>query len=456
MKLLVIDDELLVRVLAQEAGSALGHTVVGAETLHKGLALAREGVDMVLLDAFLPDGNGLEHVATLRNLPARPEVLVITGYSDGEAVEKALYGGAVEFLTKPLSLPVLKQRIAQLAAFREAKADKSTLAPLRRSGILGNSPTLESALQLLAEAAGSNVNVLLLGETGVGKDLFAQALHSNSPQAGGPFITVDCAALPPTLVESQLFGHAKGAFTSADRKYNGLLSQAHEGTLFLDEVGELPLPMQASFLRVLETRRFRPVGETKEVESNFRLVCATNKELEKQAHMGLFRTDLLFRLQGVTVRIPALRDRVGDIPELAQFAVARFCLQHGMEEKHITPECMDALTHYSWPGNVRELFHTLGQACLAAGRQERLFVGNLPAEMRVTLTRQRLREAVVPVLADLSLPEESLPSLREWKAQAESQYLKTLLHRYKNDMRKAAAVAGVSRGHLYELLKKEI
>ena len=455
MKLLVIDDELLVRVLAQEAGSALGHTVVGAETLHKGLALAREGVDIVLLDAFLPDGNGLEHVAALRNLPARPEVLVITGYSDGEAVEKALFGGAVEFLTKPLSLTVLKERIIQLVAFREAKADKSTLAPLRRSGIVGNSPTLESALQLLAEAATSNVNVLLLGETGVGKDLFAQALHSNSAQAGGPCITVDCAALPPTLIESQLFGHAKGAFTSADRKYSGLLSQAHEGTLFLDEIGELPLPVQASFLRALETRRFRPVGEAKEVESNFRLVCATNKDLEKQAQLGLFRTDLLFRLQGVTVRIPSLRERASDIPLLAQWAVARFCHKQGIEEKHITPECMNALIEYTWPGNVRELLHTLEQACMAAGRQERLFAGNLPAEMRVTLTRQRLRQAVAPVLADLSLPEESLPSLREWKAQAESQYLKTLLHRYKNDMRKAAAVAGVSRGHLYELLKKE-
>jgi two-component system NtrC family response regulator len=322
-------------------------------------------------------------------------------------------------------------------------------------GIIGNSPQLMASLQMLAEAAASGVNVLLLGETGVGKELFAQALHKNSTRAAHPFVTVDCAALPASLVESHLFGHAKGAFTGADRSREGLLVTAHQGTLFLDEVGDLPALIQGSFLRALELRRFRPVGEVREVESQFRLVAATNRDLEQLAALDLFRSDLLFRLRGISIPIPPLRDRAEDIPDLARHAVLRFCAQHAMPVKEIADGCLNLLLSYAWPGNVRELFHTMARACVAAGHQDRIFAAHLPTELRVAVARRKVDAAPQAAFhgPDLSALAD-MPSLREWKTRAEAMYVDQLLGHCRGDMRKAADIAGLSRGHMYELLKK--
>jgi two-component system NtrC family response regulator len=322
-------------------------------------------------------------------------------------------------------------------------------------GIIGNSPQLMAALQMLAEAAASNVNVLLLGETGVGKELFAHALHKNSTRAAHPFVTVDCAALPASLVESHLFGHAKGAFTGADRSRDGLLVAAHQGTLFLDEVGDLPAVIQGSFLRALELRRFRPVGDVREVESQFRLVAATNRDLEQLAALDLFRNDLLFRLRGISIHIPPLRDRAEDIPDLARHAVMRFCAQHAMPVKEIADGCLNLLLSYAWPGNVRELFHTMARACVAAGHQDRIFAAHLPTELRVAVARRKADAAPQAVLPGQERPSRmDMPSLREWKTRAEAMYVEQVLEHCQGDMRKAADIAGLSRGHMYELLKK--
>ena len=201
----------------------------------------------------------------------------------------------------------------------------------------------------MREAAASNVNVLITGETGTGKELFASALHANSLRASGPFVTVDCTTLPETLVEAHLFGHARGAFTGADRAREGLLAAADHGTLFLDEVGELPLPVQGAFLRALELRRFRPVGEVREVESDFRLVAATNRDLDDMVGMDLYRSDLRFRLRGMTIHVPPLRRRAEDIPLLAEHFTARYCQRHELPNKELTPDCYAMLADYSWP-----------------------------------------------------------------------------------------------------------
>jgi len=347
MKLLVVDDEALVCALASETAGGLGLEVACAGTLAEGLALGREGVDLVLLDVVLPDGNGLERIKEFSRLPSRPEILIISGYGDGAAVETALRSGVWEFLTKPLNTRDLTQALRQLTAHRLGKPLRQEVAPLARMGIIGNSPPLMAALQTLADAAAGGVNVLLLGETGTGKELFAHALHKNSARAAHPFVTVDCAALPASLVESHLFGHAKGAFTGADRSREGLLAAAHRGTLFLDEVGDLPAVIQGSFLRALELRRFRPVGDTRETESRFRLVAATNRNLEQLAALDLFRNDLLFRLRGISIHIPPLRDRPEDIPDLARHAVMRFCAQHDMPAKEIADGCLNLLINYA-------------------------------------------------------------------------------------------------------------
>ena len=340
-------------------------------------------------------------------------------------------------------------------------------------------------LKLLAQAAKSEVNVLLLGETGVGKELFARALFRNSARAAKPFITVDCASLPETLVESHLFGHSRGAFTGADRAREGLLLAADRGTLFLDEVGDLPQPMQGVFLRALEQRRFRPVGEVREVSSDFRLVAATNKNLELMAKENSFRSDLLYRLQGITIVIPPLRERLDEIPALARQTMAKFCLSSDQHEKDLSDDALSMLLEYAWPGNVRELIHCIQRACLAACKSDLLLPVHLPTHMRVDCVRRRMgqaagvqgsasgfaatvaaapgiaakcgfsaQEMAAQEIAEKAVSAQNPPSLREWKLQAEKAYVRQVWDMSGEDVRKAAEVAGISRGHWYELMKK--
>jgi two-component system NtrC family response regulator len=419
------------------------------------LERAREGVDIVLLDVLLPDGNGIEYIKNFSELPCRPEMLIITGHGDGNAAETALRSGVWEYLTKPLDIRAVTLAIRQLADFRRDKGQRREDSIPAHMGIIGRGPRLAAALQQLAEAAASDVNVLLLGETGVGKELFAHALHKGGAQAARAFVTVDCASLTPSLVESRLFGHARGAFTGADRSREGLLAAAHQGTLFLDEVGDLPASIQGSFLRALESRRFRPLGDVRETESRFRLVSATNRDLEQLAALDMFRRDLLFRLKGVAIRIPPLRERVEDIPDLAVHAVSRFCARHSMPAKELTDNCLDLLIQYTWPGNVRELLHALARACVAAGRQERIFVGHLPVELRIAVTRRKLDGAAqAPDVSIRDFFGADMPTLREWKSRAEAMYVNRIAAHCNGDMRRAAGIAGLSRGHMYELLKK--
>lgn len=465
-QILVIDDEVLVRTLVAEVGQHLGHQVLTASTLTEGMALAHslteqgQGPDVILLDVRLPDGNGLEQLPHLGSLPSRPELLVITGHGDGDAAETALRSGAWEYLTKPLRVRELSQTLAHILAYRAGRRPSLQVQDMDRSQIVGSSPALMKALHSLAEAARSDVNVLLLGETGVGKELFAKALYRNSVRAGQPFVTVDCASLTETLVESHLFGHSRGAFTGADRAREGLLLAAHKGTLFLDEVGDLPLSMQGAFLRALELRRFRPLGEGQEVDSDFRLVSATNKNLGTSVKEEQFRKDLLYRLRGMVIHIPPLRERLEDIPELARHAVLRFCVSNGLAVKQITEGCLESLLAYEWSGNVRELCHAMERACVSAGESEDLYASHLPTELRVAVARHRVggtRSAFssCPEISGMGGQTFSpLPTLRVWKAKAESDYVEQLMQQSHGDVRAAAAIAGLSRGHLYELLKK--
>ena len=458
-RILVVDDEKLSRTLIADVGESLGHEVSAAATIREGLTLAQRGVDVVLLDVLLPDGDGLAHVETFAQMPGRPDVIIITGYGNADAAETALRSGAWEYLVKPLRVRDLSQALAQAVQWRNSR-DSRSRSQLPHPDIIGESPALLEALEELREAAANNVNVLITGETGVGKELFARALHANGTRASGPFITVDCASLPETLVEAHLFGHARGAFTGADRAREGLLAAADHGTLFLDEVGELPLPVQGAFLRALELRRFRPVGEVREVESDFRLVAATNRDLDDMVNMDLYRSDLRFRLRGMTIHVPPLRRRAEDIPLLAEHVAARYCQRHGLPPKELTSGCLDMLAAYSWPGNVRELRHTIERACAAAGDGEQLFTRHLPTEIRIELARKRIpssEPAPTPPAGPPSVPPrdpQAFPTLRDLKADAEKAYIAGLFAACGGDVRRAAGIAGVSRGHFYELLRK--
>ena len=278
-RVLVVDDENLMRTMVEVACRRLGHEALCAATLAEGRRLAAAGVDVILLDMLLPDGNGLDAQQELAALPDAPDIVVITGHGDGDAAEKALRGGVWDFLMKPVRVRDVEETLSHVLEARDRRRSRRGLE-LEPGQVAGSGPAMQAALAQLEQAAHSDVNVLLLGETGVGKELFARTLYRNSHRASRPFVAVDCASLPETLVESHLFGHARGAFTGAERASEGLLRAAHQGTLFLDEVGDLPQGIQRAFLRALELRRFRPVGEVREVESDFRLVAATNQDLE--------------------------------------------------------------------------------------------------------------------------------------------------------------------------------
>ena len=340
--------------------------------------------------------------------------------------------------------------------YRREKTVSKRRVALKREGILGDSPKMKDCFDLLAQAASTDANVLVTGETGTGKELFARAIHDNSFRAGKNFVVVDCSALPETLVESVLFGHQKGAFTGADKAEAGLISQADGGTLFLDEVGELPLGVQKTFLRVLQEHRFRPVGGKHEKESQFRLVAATNRDLDKMKHRKKFREDLLYRLRSLTIELPPLRERGEDVRALAMCYTARLCERYRFEIKGFSPEFFAALAAYDWPGNVRELFNTLQGAITVAGHEPTLFPKHLPTHMRIQMARASVGKHT-PVEAPQSAgikPANTIPGLKDFRASMEKQYLSDLLTMTNGNIKRAIQISDLSQSRFYTLLKK--
>lgn len=460
--ILIIDDDESTRYSLSRMVTRMGHTSTSTSTLREGERKASSvDFDVVFLDVRMPDGNGLEALPTLRDAPSSPEVIIITGYGDPDGAELALKSGAWDYIekgcsAKEMSLPLI--RALQYREERSSRAQVRSVMSLKREGIVGSSGPLMACLDLVASAAGSDTNVLITGETGTGKELFAEAIHRNGPRAEASFVVVDCAALPETLVESLLFGHEKGAFTGADKAREGLIRQANGGTLFLDEVGELPMSLQKAFLRVLQERRFRPLGSSREMESDFRLVAATNKSLDQMAQDGHFRDDLLFRLKSFTIELPPLRERTGDIKELARYHTDQFCERYGLAPKGFSPEFIDTLVAYTWPGNVRELVNCLDRALIAARFDPTLFPAHLPIDVRVEVTRSSIQRKTSSdeVLAKGSLyPVPKLRELRERLIeQAERQYLQDLMALCHSEITKACELSGLSQSRLYALLKK--
>jgi two-component system NtrC family response regulator len=446
----------------------LGHESRCALTLEEGLAAARTGdFAVVFLDVRLPDGSGLELLPRIRETPCEPEVIIITGAGDPDGAELAILNGAWDYIEKSASIKQMSLPLVRALQYRQEKQVKKPPVALKLEGIIGKSPPMRACYDLVAQAAGSDSNVLIYGETGTGKELFAKAIHANSPRFARFFVVVDCAALPANLVESALFGHEKGAFTSADRAQAGLIKQADGGTLFLDEVGELPLEMQKAFLRVLQERRFRPVGSRYEMESDFRLVAATNRDLDHLAAQGQFRPDLLFRLRALTIALPPLRARPDDIKELVLFHTAQVCDKWGQGHKGFAPEFFQALTAYDWPGNVRELFHTLDGALAEARYEPTLFPKHLPSQIRIKLARAAVRKETPPGCpnrlngssgaGEFSSPQ-GIPKLRDFRQaavdEAEKQYLRELMSLTGGKVQEACRLAELSLPRLYALLKK--
>lgn len=454
--LIIDDDEMLCKMMCRYLGEK-GHDVTFALTLSEGLEKgACDAFDIVFLDVGLPDGNGLEVVPRIRELSSLPEVIIFTGKPDSDGAELAIKSGAWDYVQKPPSMDQLMLPLVRALQYREEREKNSSKVALRSEGIVGRSPLMESCLDLVAQAANSEANVLITGETGTGKDLFAAAIHNNSRRADKSLVVVDCGALPETLVESILFGHEKGAFTGADRVHTGLIKHAHGGTLFLDEVGELPLSLQRPFLRVLQEHRFRPVGGSLEQESDFRLVAATNRDLNAMVGAGKFRKDLLYRLKSFTIDLPPLRAHPEDIKDLTIHYITRLCSRYRTETKGFSPEFLEALSAYDWPGNVRELINVLERTLAAARHDPTIFPMHLPEDIRIAFVRSSFQKEGTSAKE----PPESRPLLpfREFRQavidKAENRYLKDLIEKSESRIEAASRISNLSKPRLYALFQK--
>ena len=455
--LIVDDDKKLCRMLTLRM-QRKGFDVFGAHTLTEGLNKANANLfDVIFLDVEMPDGDGLEFLTKFKKNPSFPEVIIITGQGDPDGAEKAIKNGAWGYVEKPDVLSEIDLHLDRALQYRKEKK-RAQMIPLqlKRKNIIGSSPKLSFCLDLLAQASVSDISVLISGETGTGKELFARAIHENSRRSSQNFVVVDCASLPETLIESTLFGHVKGAFTGADKTVEGLVKQADGGTLFLDEIGELPLNTQKSFLRVLQERSYRPVGATQEKFSDFRLVAATNRDLKEMVKAGTFREDLLFRLQTFFINLPPLRERVEDIKELATYFVDKFSERYGQTEtKGFGPNFLPALASYDWPGNIRELHRALEQAFTVAFNSPTLFANYLPETIRINQARK-----LVKGKPRTSKPQEDidlaagLASWREFKDHCEKEYLVKILLQANGNISSASKMAGLSRTRFYQLLTK--
>jgi DNA-binding NtrC family response regulator len=443
-RILVVDDEESIADSFRAVLQDEGYTVRTAGSAARALAeVERADWDLAFVDLVLPDMDGLELLKKLK--ARRPGLLavVITAHGSGAKGFAAREAGAYAFLEKPDDM-VPEKILTVVANALEHKNLRETI--YGRSGygnIVGRSPAMQKVFELLDTVASVDANVLIVGESGTGKELVANAIHYASPRAEGPFIKINCAALPKDLIESELFGYAKGAFTGATADKPGLFEEAHRGSLLLDEIAEMPADLQAKLLRVLEDRKFRRLGTSRDIEVDFRLISSTNRDPEAAVRELRLREDLYYRINTVTLRIPPLRERLEDLSVLADHFVKRFAEKHGRGVKGIASDAYQAVLGYGWPGNVRELEHAVERAVLVA-RGSEITVGDLPEVVT------RGRPVGAPAAPEAPAPASATLNLEERERQAILQALENTNW----NKQAAAALLGLHRPTLYSKMRK--
>lgn len=423
-RLLVIDDEPSIRFSIEAVFDREDVTVLGAEGAEEGLRLAaEESPDVILLDIRLGECSGLDVFHELRRIDPKCLVIFITGHGSADTAIEAMKLGAYDYLTKPLDARQLQQVVDQAFAISRLMhvptlIEEGDRPEDKADRLIGSGPAMQSVCKQIGRIAPQDVNVLVLGESGTGKELVARALYYHSRRCNSPFLAINCAAIPEPLLESELFGYERGAFTGADRRRIGKFEQCHGGTLFLDEVGDMAPPTQAKILRLLQEGRFERLGGSESIAVQVRILAATNQDLNALIEQGRFRKDLFYRLRGVTIHLPPLRERLEDIAELAHHFLFRFNHQLGTAVQSIAPETLELLQAYPWPGNVRELQSVIREALIVSAGPTML-PDFLPTELR-----KESPPAAEPDVAThlISTPDwQSLPqNIETWIASGET------------------------------------
>jgi two-component system, NtrC family, response regulator AtoC len=445
VRLLVVDDEQSIRKLCMTIGGSLGYSCAEAESAEVALSrIEQEAPDLILTDLKLPTQSGVELLRQAKSLFPRTEIAIMTGHGSIESAVDAMKLGAYDYIEKPFrveKMRLLLQRMAEkvrLVTENEFLRERANTED-NLDGIVGASANIQDVLRMISRLKDTRTPVLVAGESGTGKELVARAIHFRGAMAQTPFVAVDCGSLVPTLMESELFGYEKGAFTGAMKSKAGLFQAANGGTIFLDEIGELPLEMQAKLLRVLQEREVRPVGSNSAINVDVRVIAATNRDLEAAYRAGTFRKDLYFRLNVVTVHLPSLRERRSDIPMLVHHFLNSYAPGSNLQ---VTPAAMKSLLQYEWPGNVRELENCVARAITLGDRQV-IDVADLPPAIRTESSDTTPRSS----LDNNSLSTTAL-------AEMERMTILKVFEQANGDKALAGRMLGISRATLYRKLKR--
>lgn len=471
MHFLIVDDQQSIRKLCVTIGASLGFKCDEAESAEAALQfLETNSPDILLVDVRMAEMSGLEFLAQVKKLLPRTEVAIMTGYGSIENAVTAMKLGAYDYITKPFRVEELKMTLQRMAEKVRLVAENEYFRDRFQTenelhGIVGSHSKIQDLLRMVARLKDTRTPVLISGESGTGKELIARAVHFRGGYSKQPFVAVDCGSLVPTLIESELFGHEKGAFTGAIKAKQGLFQAANGGTIFLDEIGELPLDLQAKLLRVLQEKEVRPVGSNKATKVDVRVIAATNRDLEKAYQDGSFRKDLYFRLNVVTVHVPPLRERRSDIPLLAQYFLDRFAPE---AQVRIDSAAMNAMLGYDWPGNVRELENCIERA-IALGDRQTIRLEDLPSSIlraSAGVHDVQAEEREVPASAYLASYDASFPTAPSSMVasgavpnssdleEIEKQTIQRVFDEVNGDKVLAGKLLGISRATLYRKLKR--
>jgi two-component system nitrogen regulation response regulator NtrX len=436
LRVVIVDDEPNILSTIGPALRRLGHEVVTAGSFKEGKDVLNDSLDVAFLDVWLGDGDGIELLDIIRKDHSHIECIMISGHAEIETAVKAVKSGAYDFLEKPLSLDKIEVILGNIARLKRLQTERDDLRQLlgRYDRLIGRSSAIVSLRKTISRVAPEESRVLITGENGTGKELVARLIHESSTRCDGPFVAVNCAALPDELIESELFGHERGAFTGAVKSKPGRFETAAGGTLFLDEVGEMSIKTQAKLLRAVEQGVFVRLGGTGEIKSNARLIAATNKDLKKAVADGRFREDLYYRLAVLPIEIPPLRERREDIPLLVEFLAESFCRRRGTHPIKFEKAAFDLFIKYPYPGNIREL----------ANYVERIVIMSQSSK----ITSQEIEELLPHLVA-----RELHGTLKAAAEQFERDYIRKTITGAGGNMTRAAEILGLERSHLYKKMK---